>query len=166
MVPCRGCGGLFPDVDGPTHAYMLSSSGCWAAYNAVLAREYVGYGAFADLHRLPVDAFAAQHPHAQCAANARSVGYHLCRLCLILERGLGANEANAAIVTIAAQKSRFVPRTPPSHRGHVTVADVHAASGAQAHRDAVRRWAAAVSQAWAPCHALVRTWLDGSFVRA
>lgn len=36
---CVGCGGLFPEMDGPTHRYMESSPGCWAAYGEVLARE-------------------------------------------------------------------------------------------------------------------------------
>lgn len=37
---CFSCGGLFPDIDGPTHRYMTSSAGCWSVYGEVLAREY------------------------------------------------------------------------------------------------------------------------------
>jgi hypothetical protein len=40
LVPCLGCGGLFPDGDGPTHRHMESSRGCWAAFGELSAREY------------------------------------------------------------------------------------------------------------------------------
>jgi len=48
-------------ADGPAHAYMLSSPGCWAAYGELLAREYSD-SAYRRLHRLSVDAYALQHP--------------------------------------------------------------------------------------------------------
>ncbi len=163
MVACCGCGGRFAEVDGPTHPYMLSSPGCWATYGEVLAREYADYTGFSATHRLTVDAFAAQHPHSPSAENTRSVGFHLCRLCLLLERGLDAGRANAAMVAIAAHKSRFVPLPVPANLGGVTVADVHAAANPERHREAVRRWAAAVWDAWAPCHPIVRNWVDGIF---
>lgn len=163
MIACSGCGGQFPEVEGPTHSYMLSSPGCWAAYGEVLAREYSDYTGFGDIHRLTVDAFAAQHPHSPSVENTRSVGFHLCRLCLMLERGLDAHQANAAMVTIAAQKARFFPLPRPARLGAVTVADVYAAVGRDEHRNAVRKWAASVWQAWAPCHGTVRGWVDGIF---
>jgi hypothetical protein len=142
---------------------MLSSPGCWAAYGEVLAREYAHYAGFSDVHRMTVDAFAAQHPHSSSAENTRSVGFHLCRLCLLLERGLDAHRANAVMVIIAAHKSRFVPLHPPASLGAITVADVYATAGPVEHRDAVRRWAASVWQAWAPCHGVVQGWVNGIF---
>lgn len=30
LKPCPGCGALFPPFDGPTHAYVGASAGCWA----------------------------------------------------------------------------------------------------------------------------------------
>ena len=163
MVPCHGCGGRFPDVAGPTHPYMLSSPGCWAAYGEVLAREYADYTAYAGVHRLTVDAFAAQHPHSPSAENTRSVGYHLCRLSLLLDDDLDPTRANAAMVAIAAAKARFVPLPPPANLGAVTVADVVAAADADEHREAVRAWAASVWHAWSPHHAVVRNWVAGIF---
>lgn len=163
MVACCGCNGLFPEADGPTHPYMPSSPGCWAAYGQVLAREYADYPAFGGAHRLTVDAFAAQHPGGPAPENVRSVGFHLCRLCLLLERGLDPARANAAIVAIAAHKSRFTRLPAPSGLGTVTVADVLASAGPEAHRAAVRRWAASVREAWGPCHGVVRGWIDGIF---
>jgi hypothetical protein len=142
---------------------MLSSPGCWATYGEVLAREYADYDGFRMIHRLTVDAFAVQHPHSPAAENIRSVGFHLCRLCLILEQGLDAHRANAAMVAIAAHKTLFTPLRIPACLGTVTVADVYAAQDPAEHRDAVRRWAVAVWQAWTPCHDIVRNWVKGIF---
>ncbi len=59
MTPCPVCGGRFPDIDGPTHRYLLSSPGCWGAYGTVRAHQAADY-----------DAFAAQHPHSPWPQNA------------------------------------------------------------------------------------------------
>ena len=58
---CSGCGIALPAVTGPVHRYMVSSPACWAAYGAVLAREY-GNPKYARLRRLTVDTYAVQHP--------------------------------------------------------------------------------------------------------
>jgi hypothetical protein len=166
VIPCCGCAGFFPDVDGLTHPYMLSSPGCWAVYGQVLAREYADYASFSSVHRLTVDAFAVQHPHCPSAENMRSVGFHLCRLCLLLERNLEAKRANAAMVTIAKHKSRFFQLPVPAPLGEITVANVFAAVSDTEHREVIRRWASSVWQAWAPCHAVVRGWVDGIFPEA
>ena len=54
---CPGCGSRLPAVEGPIHAYMTSSPGCWAAFNAVIAREFSDPDLMA-VHRLSVDAWA------------------------------------------------------------------------------------------------------------
>ena len=41
-VTCIGCGGLVPDIDGPSHRYMLASPGCWAAYTGLLGSSLAG----------------------------------------------------------------------------------------------------------------------------
>ena len=41
LVPCMWCKGHFLDEGGPTHEYMESTSGCWAAFGRVLALHYV-----------------------------------------------------------------------------------------------------------------------------
>jgi predicted benzoate:H+ symporter BenE len=81
----------------------------------------------------------------------------------MLERGRDAHRANAAMLSVAAQKAQFLPLPRPANLGAITVADVYAAIGPDEHRDVVRRWAAAVWQAWTPCHAVVRAWVDGIF---
>jgi len=156
---CCGCGEEFPDRANPTHAYMLSSPGCWEAYGRVLALEY-GNPAYARLHRLAVEAYAVQHPGLDEPRSRNSVGIHLSRLCLIFDRGWPIERANDAMVTITAKKRNYPWLAPPSDRGSVTVRHVLAAVAPAEHLDAVEGWAQAAWQAWAEHHATVRGWLE------
>ena len=153
------CQGRFPDEAGPTHEYMQSTPGCWAAFGRVLAREYGDRRLFA-VHRLSVDSYAVQHPGLPSRQSIRSVGVHLVRLCLLLERGLPPEHANDAMLEAARHKSGYHWLEPPPSLGDLTVADVEAAADAEAHRDRVRRWAAQMWDVWSPHHATVRGWAD------
>lgn len=157
---CCGCGAEFPQAEGPTHAYMLSSPGCWAAYGEVLAREYQD-PAYFHLHRLTVDTYAVQHPGLDVPQARNSVGIHLSRLSLILERGWPIERANGAMPAITAKKKHYPCLAPPDPRGNLTVKQLLAASGPLAHESAVTEWAQSVWQAWAEHHATVRAWIDG-----
>ncbi len=159
LLECPGCGGRFAPFDGPVHAYMESSPGCWQAFGQVLAREYGNPGLFA-VHRLSVDAYAVQHPGGDSRQAIQSVGVHLVRLCLFLERGLTAEAANDAMLRVAKAKAAMTWLARPASLGAVTVADVVAATDAPAHADLVRRWARAAWDAWATHHDLVRRWAD------
>jgi hypothetical protein len=145
-------------MEGPTHRYMESTPGCWAAFGAVLAREYSD-PACAAVHRLTVDAYAVQHPGRPSPQSVRSLGLHLVRLCLLLEQGLPEERANAAMVAAAGRKHIFTWLEPPASRGALTVADVVNRPTAEEHRRAVRAWAASAWQAWAAHHEAVRRWL-------
>lgn len=158
LVPCIGCGGLFPDVEGSTHRYMESSAGCWAAYGEVLAREYSDPVYF-EIHRLTVDAYAVQHPGQPSPQSIKSVGYHLVRLCLLLERDLEMERANEAMLIITKTKEHFTWLTPPPSLGSITVADVCKANTIEQHKQLVRLWAAAVWGAWFPHHPVIHSWL-------
>ena len=158
LVPCVGCGALFPDIEGATHRYMESSAGCWASYGEVLAREYSS-AAYFEIHRLTVDTYAVQHPGKPSPQSIKSVGYHLVRLCLLLERGLKMEQANEAMLTITKTKEHFTWLAPPSSLGSITVVDVHAASTVEEHKQLVRLWAASVWAAWSPHHPIIYGWL-------
>jgi Family of unknown function (DUF5946) len=158
FVPCIGCAGLFPDIEGATHRYMESSAGCWATYGEVLAREY-GDPKYFETHRLTVDTYAAQHPGRPSPQSIKSVGYHLVRLCLILERGLKMELANEAMLVITKTKDQFTWLTPPSSLGLITIADVCQTATAEQHKQLVRLWAASVWAAWSPHHPLIHSWL-------
>jgi hypothetical protein len=152
-----GCGGSFPAIEGPTHRYMESSPGCWAAYCEVLAREYSN-PVYGRLHRLTVDAYAVQHPGQPNPQAIQSVAIHLVSLCLVLERGRPAEEARQALSIAAGRKGRYFRLSRPVVMGPITVADVRAAQSPEAHLACVRRWAESAWQAWTPHQGTVRMW--------
>ena len=157
--PCFGCGAIVPDEVGPTHRYLGASSGCWRLYGKVLGREYEDYTGFAPVHRLTVDAYAAQHPGTSSPQSIGSVGVHLVRLHLQLERGLPHDRANDAMLDISSRlKKNFVWLDPPEQLGDVTVLDVLDARDPEEHMERVRGWGASVWEAWAPHHETVRRW--------
>jgi len=164
LEKCPGCGAEFPPFSGATHPYMLSSARCWAAFGAVLAREYSDPGLF-DVHRLSVDAYAVQHPGNQSSRPAlQSVGLHLARLTLQLERGLSPERANAAMVQLAEYKARFHWLEPPGSLGTITVAQVSPLLEPAAHAAAVRAWARAALDAWQPHRPTIERWLTFAFI--
>ena len=159
MEVCPGCGALFPRQEGPVHEYMEASPGCWHAYGQVLAREYGNRRLFA-VHRLSVDSYAVQHPGGESRQAIQSVGAHLVRLCLFLERGLSATEANAAMLRVGRTKAKMFKLIRPNSLGSVTVADVLSARDDEAHAAQVQRWATSCWQAWAEHHEIVRRWTN------
>jgi hypothetical protein len=138
---------------------MLSSPGCWAAYGRVLAREYQEQ-AYYRLHRLSVDAYAAQHPGEDNAQARNSVGIHLSRLCLLLELGWPMERANEAMVEISAKKRSYLWLEPPEFLGERTVKDVLEAATPAEHEARVQEWAKSVWAAWSEHHATVRGWVE------
>jgi hypothetical protein len=143
--------------EGPVHEYMESSPSCWHTFGQVLAREYADRRLFA-VHRLSVDTYAIQHPGGTSRQAIQSVGVHLARLCLFLERGLTPEEANAAMLRVGKTKvtMRYLKR--PSGLGSVTVADVIAAQDTEQHAQIVRQWARTAWDAWSEHHDTVRRW--------
>jgi hypothetical protein len=158
LTPCCGCGGMFPDMDGPVHRYMESSAACWAAYGEVMAREYSDLQRLA-YYRLSVDAYAVQHPGQPSRQTIQSVGVHLIRLCLLLDCGLSMDRANDAMIAASARKDSFTWLTPPVQIGKITVADVVSAQTNEALQEVVWAWAREAWAAWAVHHDTVRAWL-------
>lgn len=164
LETCPGCGAEFPPFNGATHPYMRSSSGCWAAFGAVLAREYADPTLFA-VHRLSVDAYAVQHPGDPSSRPAvQSVGLHLARLTLQLERGLSAERANAVMLQLTEYKARFHWLEPPASLGAVTVAQVAPLADPAQHAEGVRAWSRSALDAWQAHHATVERWLHFAYV--
>lgn len=157
---CVGCQAEFGEVDGPTHEYMLSSPGCWAAYGEVLAREYSEYR-FMQMRRLTVDTYAVQHPGVNVPAARRSVGMHLSRLYLLLEGGRSTERVNKAMLAITEFKDRCDWLEPPSMIGTLSVLEVLQAASKEEHQNRVRAWAESVWKAWAVHHDTVRKWCAG-----
>lgn len=155
---CTGCGGEFPEIEGPVHRYMSSSPGCWAAYGEILAREYSD-PAYFEVHRLSVDAYAVQHPGSTDRQSIQSVGLHLIRLCLFLEHGLTAENANHAMLEAAKYKRSLTWLEPPCSLGPITAANVVKANTVEEHKAIVRAWAQSSWDAWEKHHNTIRSWL-------
>lgn len=155
---CFSCGGTFPDIQGPTHAYMKSTPGCWSVFGEILAREY-GDASYMEVHRLTVDSYAVQHPGSDDRQSVQSVGLHLIRLCLLLEHGLNPEHANDAMLAAGKQKHSFVWLDPPSSLGSITAADVVRARSVGEHKALVTDWAQCSWEAWSKHHDAIRGWL-------
>jgi hypothetical protein len=162
LAACPGCGGMFADMTGPTHRYMEASPGCWAAYGSILAREYSDRD-FDEVHRLTVDAYAAQHPGRPSPQSIRSVGLHLVRLCLLLELGIADEKANDAMIAATKIKHTFTWLEPPPFLGPLTVAGIAGMKSVAERKEAVRAWAVSVWRAWSPHHQTVRRWLPPQY---
>lgn len=142
-IACGGCGGHFPPVDGPTHPYMSGSAGCWAAYGAVLAREYQDPALFRVSHRLTVDAYALQHPGDPADGRAvRSVWLHFAALDAILGRGRTHAQATALLQQLAGTDFPSLPARTAAWR--LTAADI-TGSG---HVADVEAWAREAYAGW------------------
>ena len=59
ILACPGCGALVPDIDGPTHAYLGASAGCWAAWGAFQARSFAS-PLILERGRAPADGIRAK----------------------------------------------------------------------------------------------------------
>jgi Family of unknown function (DUF5946) len=152
--PCPGCGGFFPPSDGPTHAYIGASAGCWARYGELLALEY-GNPPLMQWHRLTVDAYTAQHPGEPGRRSAQSVHVHLAGLYLVLEQGAAADAVTRGMKRMADGRA-YEWLEPPSLTTQTGLAEAIAAAGTDAYAETVGAWAEAVWKAWARHHAIVR----------
>ena len=111
------------------------------------------------LHRLTVDAYAAQHPGENGPQARNSVGIHLSRLALLLDEGWAMERANDAMVSITAKKREYPWLSPPELDQVGTFLPVLGAVGSSAHETAVWKWASGVWHAWEPHHETVKSWL-------
>jgi uncharacterized protein DUF5946 len=155
---CAGCGSKLAAIEGPTHAYMLSSPACWAAFNEVMAREYSN-PQLLHVHRLSVDAWAVQHRGDGSRQAIQSVGLHLARLMIQIEQRVTGDKANAAMLRFAVRKAEL-PELPARDSFKITVADVVDAVAPDDHERAVRRWAETTWLDWADQHEFIRSWIS------
>ena len=158
LIHCLGCGALVPDIDGPTHEYMLSAPGCWSLFNQVAVQQYE-IASF-DLRRMSVDAYAVQHPGTTDRRAVQSVAVHLISLYFVLERGLTPTEATGKMRYALTDKSRFVWLEPPPSTGNITVVDVVNVTDPTEHEAMVKRWARSAWGAWRAHHDWIRKWAN------
>ena len=157
LTNCFSCGALVPDIEGPTHKYMLSSPGCWSVYGTLLARDYGEYG-YPAVHRLSVDAYAVQHPGKPERRSIQSVAVHLIGLYHSLERGAPAAQVTRAIGRAAKFSDGFFWLEPPASLGKITVVHAADAEGLEQYQRAAREWARSAWEAWSAHHDQIRKW--------
>jgi len=103
-----------------------------------------------------VDADAVQHPGVPGRRSCQSVWIHLVTLCLRLEHGLPDDVTIRLIQRLASQKRDYPWLEPPASLGVVTIVDVRAATTAEEHVAAVRRWCESAWDAWVGHHEAIR----------
>lgn len=154
---CPGCGERFvPAPVDEMHPYIGASTGCWAAFGEVLAREFEDI-AHGRVHRHTVDAYAVQHPGEDDRRQRQSVALHLIGICHWLEHGVELERLNAITQRLASEKPDWPWLEPPTTHA-MTVADVLKARSGEEHVRLVRAWAESLWAAWARHHDTVRRW--------
>jgi hypothetical protein len=154
---CPGCGALFPASEGPTHAYIGASAGCWAAFGEVVAQEYSDFR-YGSIHQMTVDTYAAQHPGNPSRRTKQSVALHLISLYLQLELSYDPERARDALKRFADSGKEYAWLDPPTRIGELTVQDVHEAQTPGEHHKLVEQWAHSVWEAWSFHHETIRAW--------
>lgn len=146
LQKCFGCGGLFPEMSGTTHKYMLSTAGCWSSYGDLLAREYENPVLCGSAHRLTVDAYALQHPGDTNDRRAiQSVWVHYAALQLAFEHQRPLADIPPVMQKLAGGSFPPLPTIPG--RFAVTHADM-IAQPIDNHSALVRDWAHCAYDAW------------------
>lgn len=137
LVACVGCGGAVPDVEGPTHAYMLASPGCWELYGRWAAERAWSAQTAAVIAAHHVDCYAVQHPGgAESDRRQRqSIAVHLISLCRLLEFDQPVQEASRSrartsqTVLTALSLADWPLLDPPESLGTTTIADLARVAG-------------------------------------
>ncbi len=154
---CPDCKAEFQPCEGVTHAYLGANSECWGLYGEILAKEYQS-PEYMTVHRLTVDAYAAQHPGKPEKRTIQSINVHLLALYLMLERGLRADFVTKSFDSLISKYGTELEwLTPPSSLGDVTVKNIALASSPEEHTDIVTKWARSVWESWSEHHSRIKS---------
>jgi hypothetical protein len=164
--PCFSCGAPVASLDGPTHPYMRSSPGCWAAFGELQATEMARFG-YPEIHGLVVDAYAASHGGDGAERRDRqSVFIHLMAICARLERDMDGPARIALLRRLTAQKRDWPVLWPPARTPAVNLTYLRDAGDAADYERRAREWARAVWEAYGPAQDRIRRALDQAFERS
>jgi hypothetical protein len=139
------------------------AEGCQRLFESIGVREYEDMR-FARYHRIVVDVYAMQHPD-RYGRSAKSFAAHLTGLCAWLENEGGAQAVNASVQRWLSGPSPIVrPMLPPSY-GALTIRELVDEVDPVPYGEALRRWARATWDAYAPLHPIARTWIATAVTR-
>ncbi|MCB0213647.1 MAG: hypothetical protein KDJ52_30175 [Anaerolineae bacterium] len=162
---CPGCGVHLPQIDGPTHRYIVASAGCWAMFSALLNAGEPPL-APAPTNTLLIDAYAAQHPGPPSPQVIQSVAVHLITLYGVLVKGVAVDNAlwirqQALHPGKTGKKDRFEWLASPDLFDTVTVADIVKQTTPAARTEQVARYVTSVWDAWSKPHgAIIADWYE------
>lgn len=158
LVVCEPCGGKYPVSDGPVHAYVLATPGCWAAFGAVQADEMTRYG-YPPAHQLVVDAYMASHPGNYDDRRSRqSVVVHLVSICGLLERSWDVQRSREAMRRHVRKGDEF-PAHERGPAGKLTVTHMTNTADVDEYAKRAHEWAEDVWQSWHTHHDYIRSLL-------
>ncbi len=143
-----------PEIQGPNHAYMLTSPGCLRLYSEVAPGVTAPP---APLRRIgimwaatPSSILAAPYDRRQ----RQPVAVHLTALCLLLKHGMSSEKASAPrgrmsqTLLLPLGLTGWPHLPPPASLGAVTAVDVRRATGRAGHAAAVRAGRPTTSTDW------------------
>jgi hypothetical protein len=161
FIDCIGCGAKVADIEGPNFRYPNASvPGCWKVFGEIMAKEF-GEFRYPAIHRLSVDAYAAQHPGTETRQTIQSVNVHLIALCLFIERKYPAPKVTDMMRgAVHMFEKELCWLEPPEKRGKFTVLDVIEAKYLQEHVERVQLWALSVWGAWSAHYNIIRSYCD------
>jgi hypothetical protein len=153
-IACVGCAALVEDIDGPTHAYVGASPGCWAVFAATQAER----SGASDPVTGPsaTDAYMVQHPGVPERRSSQSVWVHLVGLCLAIEHRMPAAARHRAMQRMLSRGEVFEWLTPPTSMGPLTILDVRAAKPGPEQAAVVDAWGRSAWAAWRNQHVRIR----------
>jgi hypothetical protein len=163
MESCPECGTLMSNLDaeGPVHEYLSAPAGCWKIFSDVMAKEYSDRE-YWRVHRLTVDAYAAQHASGDDPRQIQSVAVHLLALHLTLDKKLEEAHVRGTMeAVIQKYKNRFPVLEKPPLIGILNIGDIAGAKNAFEHQRIVFEWANQVWSAWRPAHGLIHSLVQG-----
>lgn len=152
---CPGCLAEFSPSGTGIHAYIGASSGCWAVYTEVLAKEYENRS-YWPAHRFSVDTYAVQHPGVPERRSQQSVNIHLMALYLLIEEDQNEQYVLRFMEKTLQKTKDFIWLDPPKNPQWLTVKDVVNAKNAEEHNQIVRLWSKSVWKAWNFHHSYVK----------
>jgi len=163
---CRGCGARFARTPWALDQDLRAAPECWRTWGELSGFALDHREVTDAVSQLAVDAYGAQH--AGAPTPAIRVAYSLAGLHLALDRGVDGLSVRRAHQDLGRPQDWWPVFEPPATPAALTVLDVLAAGAgaaagagsAQGHVDAVRGWAAAVWESWAPRHADVALLVD------
>ena len=130
--------------EGPRHAYVPATAGCWEVFGRVQADEMTRFG-YPDAHGWVVDAYMASHPGpGDDPRDARSVVMHLLALHARVYQGMESATVRRLVMSPGRVADDVPVLTRPAVPSILTVASMVGARDYADYDARARAWGTAV----------------------